>query len=1501
MKKYILILTSVCYLAANAQIADKQFSILKVNPESAIPRIAFFSNERELLYPDFEKWLVKMYHINPGYSFKLLTAEPDELGEVHYRLVQQYKGLNLLGTMLMVHTINGYVKGFNGLAFANEPVYNNSNFDEKKLEGLAREKFNIADALLNSTEYIYAPSNADFKLNKYQKCIAYSFYSENPIKGEKLYINSHGEIILTLPTIYEADSQGTVKTAYRGTQKAASNYSSNKFESKQNGRAVETLDGKNGLALFTSNSKNWNKNNFDSFAMDCYWATEKTWDMYKKWCGRNGLNNSGSTLTTHAHDGNYVNAFWNGSYAAFGDGDTANKVYPLTSIDVVGHEFTHGFTQNTCALVYSYQSGALNEGLSDVMGTIIEWYGDSTSGKFNWNMPSDIGKVFRNMKNPTQTNQPKYYLGQNWYTGGNDAGGVHTNSQVLNYWSYLLDQGDSGTNEVNYKFKVDSLGFYKTAKLAYRMMSVYLTSSSQYLDAGDYAMIAAADLWGTCGTELKSVGEACKTVGIIGNISIPAAGKADLSQSIINSQPSDTGVQLLQLTIMGDCNSGAQTLNKIYFNMQGSSSPTVSAKLKVWSTTSSKFKNATLLSTLSSPGNTFSLNFSKTLGKGFNYFWVTTDVKSTAKIGDIIDLGIDSIIINNIAKIPVTPAPQGYIIINYCIPPYTNPNSNTYMYCLITRFTLGTIKNYDSACVSGMKHYNYYNMSTPVERTKKYTANIITRYDADIAAWIDFNNNGIFESSEKVITGSSKSYIAYKPIITIPATAHYGILRMRVISQWPNYTITGPCDDYVTGQTQDYDLILIPQITSTTLCLGNKSTFTADYDSTLSYKWYENDVTLLKSGKGKGVNILDYIPTTAGKKKITLQTTTIGNITIDKVSIAILVYDTVVAKLAAGSNTFLCQGNKVTLQADTNLKHASANTLQINYNTALGKSQLANSNIVYMHAGLVDSNVVGAVWKKTVGTYWLDDGIGKMIPQGGGKFQLGIDILKYFSLSTDTTLKYMAVIFRNVDGTLAGKDSGGHEMFIDLRTSSPTVSYNAVGANYAQSYLWYLNNQVISGAVSSSLVVGNPGTYKLQCTGSICSSLSDSISVNVDSVPQKGTISSANNNVCEGANINLVSKGHTGTPHWEYDSNGNWQSLGLTGDSVTFAASVSGWYHAVYKSKKCYAVNSDSIYLNVFSKPRTGNTIVSDTVVCQNKSIILKTSQSNGNIIWQQDTGTGFYPTNIATDSGLLMITKKCNIRLLATKQNCIADTSVIYHIEVKPIPGITTSMGANPFCSSDSSWVQANLTSATAWQWYYNNTSFSSLNKATVKNAGIYEIIATHQNGCTANVIIKMDTLSSPVKPTIKRNYNTLWVDSLLYPLQQVSWYQGSTDLHYHQWTYLPNIESTYTAIVSNSNACGTSADAVNYLFSGLSVQTANSIQVYPNPFTDKFTIVMGENINVRKIDIIDASGNLVVSTQQYGKNTEINLSLQSNGLYLLLLYNADGTIQVIKLTKNN
>lgn len=185
----------------------------------------------------------------------------------------------------------------------------------------------------------------------------------------------------------------------------------------------------------------------DVSATEAYDGLGDTWRFYHDVFGRNSIDDAGLSLIGSVHySKKYDNAFWNGEQMVFGDGDGVIFGRFTVSVDVIGHELTHGVTQETAGLVYSGQPGALNESMSDVFGVLVKQYAlGQTADQADWLIgagllaPGVKGRALRDMLHPgTAYDDP--HLGvdpqpadmAHFVKTTDDNGGVHINSGIPN-------------------------------------------------------------------------------------------------------------------------------------------------------------------------------------------------------------------------------------------------------------------------------------------------------------------------------------------------------------------------------------------------------------------------------------------------------------------------------------------------------------------------------------------------------------------------------------------------------------------------------------------------------------------------------------------------------------------------------------------------------------------------------------------------------------------------------------------------------------------------------------------------------------------------------------------------------------------------------------------------------------------------------------------------------------------------------------------------------------
>lgn len=205
---------------------------------------------------------------------------------------------------------------------------------------------------------------------------------------------------------------------------------------------------------------------------DAFYFGGVVYDMYQDWYGTEPLS---FQLTVRVHYGrNYENAFWNGETMTFGDG--ASNFYPLTDLNVVSHEVSHGFTEQNSGLIYSGKSGGINEAFSDMAGEAAEYF---MEGSNDWLVGADIvkgGGAMRYMADPPRDGA-SIGSADDYYSGMD----VHNSSGVFNKAYYTLAT-------------TDGWGTRKAFEVFVRANQYYWTPSSNFQQAAQGVVDAATDL-----------------------------------------------------------------------------------------------------------------------------------------------------------------------------------------------------------------------------------------------------------------------------------------------------------------------------------------------------------------------------------------------------------------------------------------------------------------------------------------------------------------------------------------------------------------------------------------------------------------------------------------------------------------------------------------------------------------------------------------------------------------------------------------------------------------------------------------------------------------------------------------------------------------------------------------------------------------------------------------------------------------------------------------------
>ncbi|MER6472656.1 M4 family metallopeptidase [Streptomyces collinus] len=471
--------------------------------------------------------------IGLGAEEKLVVKDvvKDADGTVHTRYERIYAGLPVLGGDLIVHTASS--GRAEGVTRANKSAIKVTSLSprvsaahaEKQAVSAAKTLGSAKSSADGARKVIWAGSGTP--VLAYETVVGGLQDDGTPNQLHVITDAATGKKLFQ----YQGIETGVGNTRYSGKVDLTSTQSGASYTltdgTRGGHKTYDLAHGSDGTGkLFTQDNDTWgdgNVSNAGTAAADAAYGAQETWDFYKKTFNRSGIKNDGVGAYSRVHYGNaYVNAFWDDSCFCMTYGDGAKDADPLTSLDVAGHEMSHGVTSNTAGLEYSGESGGLNEATSDIFGTGVEFYANNSTdvGDYLIGEKIDIngdGTPLRYMDKPSKDGGSA----DNWSAdvGNKD---VHYSSGVANHFFYLLSEGSGAKtiNGVNYDSptqdgsKVTGIGRDKALQIWYKALTTYFTSTTNYKAAREGTVKAAADLYGADSTEAKTVAAAWTAVNV---------------------------------------------------------------------------------------------------------------------------------------------------------------------------------------------------------------------------------------------------------------------------------------------------------------------------------------------------------------------------------------------------------------------------------------------------------------------------------------------------------------------------------------------------------------------------------------------------------------------------------------------------------------------------------------------------------------------------------------------------------------------------------------------------------------------------------------------------------------------------------------------------------------------------------------------------------------------------------------------------------------------------
>lgn len=459
--------------------------------------------------------------LDRNHSFAERSVFEEATGTAHVRMNQFYKGVRVMDGEAIIHLRGGLV------IERTDALVRGLNLNVTPALEASEALATAHQVLAPKGPYAYAPTSelviATQIRGENRPALAYHIHTElengQDTRHTDFLVDARsGAILDSWDTLHTTAATGSGHSQYSGNVVLNTNLNgSYELYDTTRGGGIKTYDLNHATsgtgALYTDADDTWGDganyvegspttaDNGQTAGVDAHFGIQTTWDMYQNVFGRFGIDNAGGATYSRVHYSNsYDNAFWSDSCfcMTYGDG---NSFLTLTCMDVAGHEMTHGVTSRTANLAYRGESGGLNESMSDIFGTMAEFYKGSTGSTIpttggNWTIGEQLATP--------SFNHPLRYMYKPSLDGKSpDAWSknlkrldVHYSSGPMNRCFYFLSQGASSNSSSNFYSPylpggMTGIGNNTAAHILFTALTGYMTSSTTYAGAKTACLSAA--------------------------------------------------------------------------------------------------------------------------------------------------------------------------------------------------------------------------------------------------------------------------------------------------------------------------------------------------------------------------------------------------------------------------------------------------------------------------------------------------------------------------------------------------------------------------------------------------------------------------------------------------------------------------------------------------------------------------------------------------------------------------------------------------------------------------------------------------------------------------------------------------------------------------------------------------------------------------------------------------------------------------------------------------
>lgn len=488
--------------------------------------------------------------------FVVKDTVTDRQGQEHVRFARTYRGLPVIGGGIVLHSRNGAAQSATQTLKTLERPGIVPTVNRSRAISAAGAHFDTDLSSAPSAQLVvYARGGITPKL-AYE--VRYQGVKKDQTPTDMRYIvDAHsGKLLDKWDRVHTAKpgpdgpkcanpiaATGTGNALYAGEVELGTGQCSNGFQlidPSRGGGWTSNMGNRTagmGTAFVDSDNAWGNGSNTSSqtVAVDAHFGVSSTWDYYLQIHDRSGIADDGKGALSRVHFGrNYANAFWSDACfcMTFGDGN-GSSVKPLVEIDVAGHEMSHGVTSRTADLIYSGESGGLNEATSDIFGTMVEYFANTPGDEPDY-LVGEL--VFRQDPNLPYQTALRYMFkpsldGLSPDCWSPDIGGidVHYSSGVANHFVYLLAEGavvpdgwGAGTGAdltpadlvCNGNTSLTGIGRQDAESIWYLALTGYMVEDTNYAGARTATLSAATDLFGADSPQHAAVAAAWSAVSV---------------------------------------------------------------------------------------------------------------------------------------------------------------------------------------------------------------------------------------------------------------------------------------------------------------------------------------------------------------------------------------------------------------------------------------------------------------------------------------------------------------------------------------------------------------------------------------------------------------------------------------------------------------------------------------------------------------------------------------------------------------------------------------------------------------------------------------------------------------------------------------------------------------------------------------------------------------------------------------------------------------------------